>query len=128
MNVGTPRPVGFVAPVTVATPFTVTVLVVGSHVGLPMLFQYETVSRGVMVLGAAGTGKTKSCLLPIADQVFAYEAHDRSKRAGGIVLEVKMDFCRQVAEVLRTNGREDDYLEIGYGSGGPLLHACDEVG
>ena len=49
-NEGLPSPVGFVVPVsTVVTPFTVTALATGSQVGLPRLFQYETVSRGVIV-------------------------------------------------------------------------------
>ena len=43
-------------------------------------------SRGVLVLGAPGTGKTKSCMEPIADQVLGYMAHDRSQRCGGLVL------------------------------------------
>src|SRR5437773_11125816 len=50
-NDGLPRPVGLVVPVrTVEAPLTVTELATGSQVGLPMLFQYVTVSRGVMAL------------------------------------------------------------------------------
>jgi hypothetical protein len=70
-------------------------------------------SRGVMILGSIGTGKTSSCLLPIADQVLGYEAHDRSRRCGGLVLEVKMDFCRQIQQILTRHGRGGDYMEIG---------------
>lgn len=73
-------------------------------------------SHGVLVLGAIGTGKTSSCLRPIADQIFAYEAHDRSRRCGGLVLEVKTDFCKQIQQTLTERGRAMDYMEIGHKS------------
>jgi hypothetical protein len=67
---------------------------------------------GIAVLGAIGTGKTTCCMRPFAEQLFAYRAHDPARRVGGLVLEVKGDFCHQVRDILAKHGRGDDYVEI----------------
>lgn len=72
---------------------------------------------GVMVLGAVGTGKTSACMYPYVDQLLRWRAQDSDLKAGGLVLEVKGDFCRQVREMLRRAGRDADYLEIGLNTG-----------
>ena len=51
---------------------------------------------GVMVVGAVGTGKTSACMYPYADQLLRWRAGDPDQRIGGLVLEVKGDFCKQV--------------------------------
>ena len=72
---------------------------------------------GVMVLGAVGTGKTSACLYPYADQLLRWRADDPDCKVGGLVLEVKGDFCKQVQWILQQAGRERDYVEIGLDSG-----------
>ncbi len=67
---------------------------------------------GIAVFGAIGTGKTTCCMRPFAEQLFAYRAHDPARRIGGLVLEVKGDFCHQVREILARHGRAEDYVEI----------------
>jgi hypothetical protein len=67
---------------------------------------------GIAILGAIGSGKTSCCMYPFADQIFAYRAMENDKRIGGLVLEVKGDFCHKVREILERHGREDDYIEI----------------
>jgi len=67
---------------------------------------------GIAILGAVGTGKTSCCMYPFADQILAYQAHDRAKRIGGLILEVKGDFCRKVRGILRRHRREEDYVEV----------------
>src|ERR1700721_2633983 len=67
---------------------------------------------GVAILGAIGTGKTSCCMYPYADQIFGYQAGDKDKRIGGLVLEVKGDFCHRVKEILERHGRGQDYIEI----------------
>lgn len=67
---------------------------------------------GIAILGAIGSGKTSCCMLPFAEQILAYQAADKNKRIGGIVLEVKGDFCRRVNEILRRHDRAEDYIEI----------------
>src|ERR1700674_2836172 len=67
---------------------------------------------GIAILGAIGTGKTSCCMYPYADQILGYRAGDKDKRIGGLVLEVKGDFCHRVKEILERHGRGEDYIEI----------------
>ena len=41
---------------------------------------------GVAVFGAVGSGKTKSCMVPFADQIVDYRSHVPVSRFGGLVL------------------------------------------
>jgi hypothetical protein len=72
---------------------------------------------GVMVLGAVGTGKTSACMYPYVDQLLRWRARDSERKLGGLVLEVKGDFCSQVRQILGAANREADYLEIGLDTG-----------
>jgi hypothetical protein len=72
---------------------------------------------GVLILGAVGTGKTSACMYPYVDQLLRWRADEPALKAGGLVLEVKGDFCRQVRGMLRRANREADYLEIGLDTG-----------
>ena len=67
---------------------------------------------GIAILGALGSGKTSCCMLPFAEQILAYKAEGKDKRIGGLVLEVKGDFCRKVKDILARHGRAEDYIEI----------------
>jgi len=83
---------------------------------------------GVMILGAVGTGKTSACMYPYVDQLLRWKADDPARKPGGLVLEVKGDFCGQVRSMLRRAGREHDYVEIGLDSGvcsNPLHNELD---
>ncbi|HET8925229.1 MAG TPA: TraM recognition domain-containing protein [Candidatus Acidoferrum sp.] len=71
---------------------------------------------GIAILGAVGSGKTSGCMYPFAEQILAYRADDKEKRIGGLILEVKGDFCRKVQGILTTHGRSEDYVEIGLDS------------
>lgn len=67
---------------------------------------------GIAIFGAIGSGKTSGGMYPAAEQLFMYQAADRRKRIGGLLLEVKGDFCHKVRQILVRAGREDDYLEV----------------
>lgn len=67
---------------------------------------------GIAIFGAIGSGKTSGCMYPFAEQLFAYRAQDRARRIGGLVLEVKGDFCYKVRSILEKHGRAGDYLEV----------------
>ena len=67
---------------------------------------------GVAVIGAVGSGKTTGCLYPFADQILGYGHADPTRRIGGLVLEVKGDFCHEVHAILQAHGRASDYLEV----------------
>src|ERR1700723_2400195 len=64
---------------------------------------------GIAILGAIGSGKTSCCMLPFAEQILAYRASEKEKRIGGLVLEVKGDFCRKVRDILDRHQRAEDY-------------------
>jgi hypothetical protein len=83
---------------------------------------------GTMILGAVGTGKTSACMYPYVEQLLRWRAGDQERRLGGLILEVKGDFCGQVQSILRRSGREADYVEIGLDSGvcyNPLHNELD---
>ena len=67
---------------------------------------------GVMILGAVGTGKTSACMYPYVEQLLRWRAGDADRKVGGLLLEVKGDFCKQARGILARAGRADDYLEI----------------
>jgi TraM recognition site of TraD and TraG len=67
---------------------------------------------GIAIVGAVGSGKTASCMYPFAEQILAFRAEDPDRRIGGLVLEVKGDFCARVREILARHGRSGDYVEI----------------
>src|SRR6185369_11093642 len=61
------------------------------------------------------TGKTSACMYPYAEQLLRWRAGDPDRKIGGLVLEVKGDFCQQVRGMLGRAGRESDYAEIRLG-------------
>jgi hypothetical protein len=67
---------------------------------------------GIAIFGAIGTGKTSGCMYPYAEQLISYRADEPDKRIGGLVLEVKGDFCHKVKGILKRHGREADYVEV----------------
>src|SRR6516162_455349 len=67
---------------------------------------------GIAIFGAIGTGKTSGCMYPYAEQLIGYQAQDSDRRIGGLVLEVKGDFCHKVREILAQYGRAEDYVEV----------------
>ncbi|MDE2928465.1 MAG: type IV secretion system DNA-binding domain-containing protein [Acidobacteriota bacterium] len=68
---------------------------------------------GVLIFGAVGSGKTSACMHPFAMQILSWQADRTQRRAAGLVLEVKGDFCHDVRRILDEAGRGEDYLEIG---------------
>ena len=70
---------------------------------------------GVFIAGAVGSGKTTACMRPFAEQLFGWQASNPRRRAAGLVLEVKGDFCEQVRQILEDAGRGEDYIELGLG-------------
>ena len=67
---------------------------------------------GMLIVGAIGSGKTSACMYPYVEQLLGYRASDPARKAAGLILEVKGDFCLQVRDMLRNHGRADDYVEV----------------
>ena len=68
---------------------------------------------GLAIFGAVGSGKTSACMYPFAQQILSWQAKNSQRRAAGLVLEVKGDFCHSIQKMLAEVGREEDYTEIG---------------
>jgi hypothetical protein len=71
---------------------------------------------GMLIVGAIGSGKTTACMYPYVEQLLASRAQHPARKAAGLILEVKGDFCLQVREILQRHGRADDYVEVGLDS------------
>lgn len=67
---------------------------------------------GMAIVGAVGTGKTSACMYPYVEQLLAFQPGNPSRKVGGLVLEVKGDFCRHVRDLLARHGRAEDYIEV----------------
>ena len=67
---------------------------------------------GVCIVGAVGSGKTSACMHPFGEQLLGWQAGDPERRAAGLVLEVKGDFCFAVRDMLAAAGRAGDYREL----------------
>src|ERR1700676_4144021 len=83
---------------------------------------------GIAIFGAVGSGKTSGAIFPFTEQLLSFQSADKSRRMGGLVLEVKGDFCHKVRSILARHGRDDDYVEISLDSGyryNPLHNALD---
>ena len=57
-------------------------------------------------------GQDELLHVPICGADSCLQSDDTAKRIGGLVLEVKGDFCRKVKDILDRHGRSDDYVEI----------------
>jgi hypothetical protein len=83
---------------------------------------------GIMILGAVGTGKTSACMYPYVEQLLRWCAGDQDRKLGGLILEVKGDFCGQVRSMLNRTHRDSDYVEVGIDTGvcyNPLHNELD---
>ena len=79
---------------------------------------------GMVIVGAIGTGKTSACMYPYVEQLLGYRANDPAAKLGGLILEVKGDFCTHVRDMLARRGRADDYVEISLDVAVPLQPAA----
>ncbi|MGH9827075.1 MAG: type IV secretory system conjugative DNA transfer family protein, partial [Blastocatellia bacterium] len=67
---------------------------------------------GTIIIGATGAGKTACSMYPFTEQLLGYKAEILDQRLGGMILEVKGDFCGYVQKILKKHGRESDYISI----------------
>ena len=67
---------------------------------------------GIAIVGAIGSGKTTACMYPYVEQLLGHDAGDPARRLGGLILEVKGDFCVQVRAILERYNRGADYVEV----------------
>ncbi|MDQ2945540.1 MAG: hypothetical protein M3Y27_06290 [Acidobacteriota bacterium] len=61
----------------------------------------------------SSSGKTSCCMYPFAEQVLGHAADNPERRATGVVLEVKGDFCYKVRDLLN-HLRHALVIRLGY--------------
>ena len=69
-------------------------------------FTFENASMNTIIIGATGTGKTKTILLPILDGLLKHNLP-------GLIIDIKNDFTNDVKSLAKIHGREKDIIEIG---------------
>ncbi len=77
-----------------------------------LVMRDKALYTGTIIFGAVGTGKTSACMRPFAQQLLSWRARDEDRRAAGLCLEVKGDFCADVKAMLEGCGRGGDYMEL----------------
>jgi hypothetical protein len=64
-------------------------------------------------------------MYPYVEQQLGHRAGDPAAKLGGLILEVKGDFCTHFREMLARRGRAADYVEISLTSPSPLHNDLD---
>jgi hypothetical protein len=54
----------------------------------------------------------RPCRYPYIEELLKYQSGNRARKAGGLVLDVKGDFCWDVYDILERHDRSDDYIEV----------------
>ena len=72
---------------------------------------------GLIIIGSTGTGKTSSCAYPFLDQLLNCSKNEEDKKIGALILDVKGDFWKTAADIIKNYGRSPDIIIIEPGSG-----------
>ena len=72
---------------------------------------------GLIIIGSTGTGKTSSCAYPFLDQLLNCSKNEEDKKIGALILDVKGDFWKTAADIIKNYGRASDIIIIEPGSG-----------
>lgn len=69
----------------------------------------------VLATGSTGSGKTRSLVLPLMEQVLGRFGNDPWQKAGMLLIDAKGDMAEMAAECARRSGREKDVFILGEG-------------
>lgn len=69
----------------------------------------------IVAFGGTGSGKTRSCVLPVVESVLKHFGNKADQRAALILLDAKGDMGELAAECIRRAGRRDKVLVLGDG-------------
>lgn len=69
----------------------------------------------VLATGATGSGKTRSFVLPLVEQLLLRFGKDPAQKAGMILLDAKGDMAELAGECIRRSGRSEDLYILGEG-------------
>lgn len=65
--------------------------------------------QNILITGSIGTGKTSSAMYPITRQILEYT---KKGKIGGLILDVKGNYYKEVTELLDNIGRKSDLIVI----------------
>ena len=68
--------------------------------------------QNTIAFGAIGSGKTSCLMLPAVKQLLFHDCYNPHKKAGGLILDIKGNFYKEVLEFARLCGREKDIIVI----------------
>jgi len=68
--------------------------------------------QNFLITGTIGTGKTAAVMYPLLKQAMFYQAWNKEKKAGMLVLDVKGNFYKQLLAYAKESGRADDIVMI----------------
>lgn len=67
----------------------------------------------VLITGRTGSGKTRSCLMPLTEAVVRRFGNGPEDRAAVVVIDAKADMVKLAGQALHRAGRTDDLLVLG---------------
>ncbi len=77
----------------------------------PVYLKQKALFQNILITGSIGTGKTSSAMYPITRQLLEYR-NEEGNQIGGLVLDVKGNYYKEVKEMLKNENREKDLVVI----------------
>lgn len=66
----------------------------------PIYISEKSLFQNILITGSIGTGKTSSAIYPITRQLLSYNAQSEDKKIGGLILDVKGNFHKEIRDIL----------------------------
>jgi hypothetical protein len=76
----------------------------------PVIWDGQGQFCNLHILGAVGSGKTASTILPLAEQIFAKYPGDAAKKPGAVFLDIKGGMAQKLSAIAKRYGRQDDIV------------------
>ena len=78
----------------------------------PIFLKEKGLFQNILITGSIGTGKTSSAMYPITRQILSYKSINQEEKIGGLILDVKGSYYKQVENILKSCNREKDLVVI----------------
>ena len=79
---------------------------------LPVYLKEKGLFQNILITGSIGTGKTSSVMYPITRQILEYKLDNSNEKIGGLILDVKGNYHKEVEKILNEIGRINDLIVI----------------
>ena len=94
--------------------------------GIPIYLKEEGLFQNVLITGSIGTGKTSSTMYPMTRQILEYKSFNKKEKIGGLILDVKGNYYKEVEKILENSGRKSDLIVIDL-SGNTRYNPLDKI-